>query len=234
MKFFDVHTHLSELPPEISNISIVSTKESEWEKLLLKINFPEKIVSLGIHPWFSESTISGWESRLTKLLEKNRYIGIGECGLDKKCVIDMQIQKSVFEKQVEMASIYSRPLSIHSLHTDGSILSILKKYNTNGIIHAFCGSLESAYQYISAGFKISFSPSITLQNRKKLIAIAKELPLNSIVVETDSPDSSKIDELFSAPTGVIHIIHEISKIRNEKFEIVADVIYENSIEIFST
>ena len=231
MNFFDAHTHVSTISPKILNISLVSTDENCWERLLLEQSFPNKIIFLGIHPWYVEDAVLGWENRLEDFLINNSNVGVGECGLDKKNGIDFSKQRQLFEIQVKLACKYNRLLSIHSVHADGSVLEILERIRSKGVIHSFSGSLESAYHYIKVGFKISFSPTIIYKNRKKIRAVIKALPIESMVIETDFTNCIGGNKKTASNT-MVDLLQEIATIRGENFDDIANIIYKNSIDFF--
>lgn len=122
---------------------------------------------------------------------KNKLIAVGEIGLDyfwRKDNREKQIE--VFEKQVKLAKKYGLPFIVHNRDASGDVLEILKRnapYSSGGIIHCFSASFEWAQEVLKLGFYISFSGSVTFKNSKKLQEVARLIPINKLLVETDSP-----------------------------------------------
>jgi len=129
--------------------------------------------------------------KIITLIEKNinnkKMVGIGEIGLDyyySKDNKDKQIK--VFRRQLEVAEKYNLSVIIHSREATKDTLDILKDYNVRGIIHCFTGSLEIAKEYIKLGYKLGVNGVVTFKNCK-LIEVLKEISIDDLVFETDSP-----------------------------------------------
>lgn len=122
---------------------------------------------------------------------KNKLLAIGEIGLDYYWTKDnKQKQIEVFESQIKLAKKYNLPFVVHNRDASGDVLEILKRnapYNRTNIIHCFSASLEFANEVFKLGFVISFAGSVTFKNSKKLQEIARSVPLDKFLVETDSP-----------------------------------------------
>lgn len=122
---------------------------------------------------------------------KNKLIAVGEIGLDyfwRKDNKEKQIE--VFEHQVKLAKKYGLPFVVHNREASGDILEVLKRnapYSRGGIIHCFSASYEWAQEVLKLGFYISFSGSVTFKNSKKLQEVARLIPIDKLLVETDSP-----------------------------------------------
>ncbi len=122
---------------------------------------------------------------------KNKLLAIGEIGLDYYWTKDnKQKQIEVFESQIKLAKKYNLPFIVHNRDASGDVLEILKRnspYTRTNIIHCFSASLEFANEVFKLGFAISFAGSVTFKNAKNLQEIAKAVPLDKFLVETDSP-----------------------------------------------
>ncbi len=143
--------------------------------------------ALGIHP---EDVESYQESDL-KFIEANlvnpKVVAIGEIGLDYYYTKDNKAKQiELFEKQLAMAQEYEIPVIIHNREATGDILNSLKKFKVKGIIHCFNGSLETAQEYLKMGFKLGINGVVTFKNCK-LKEVLKQLSINDLVLETDSP-----------------------------------------------
>lgn len=143
--------------------------------------------ALGIHP----ENVLNYKSEDLEFIKLNiankKILAIGEIGLDYYYSKDYkQEQINLLEDQLKIAEEYDIPVIIHSREATQDTLDVLKKYNVKGIIHSFSGSFEVAQEYIKMGYLIGINGVITFKN-SNVKDVIKKLPLNKIVLETDSP-----------------------------------------------
>lgn len=185
-----------------------------------------------------------------ELLKDPKVVAIGECGLDYfHCSMEMaKKQKEVFIEQIKLANEVGKPLMIHvrNNYEDKSrdayvdILEILRKYaKVKGVIHFFEGSVENAKGFISFGFLISFTGAITYPPRKNgrncnYEEIIKNIPLNMILADTDSPYMAPVPYRGkrNEPSYVKEIVKKIAEIKNLPEPEVAKAIILNAKRIF--
>ncbi len=202
----------------------------------------------GLHP----SYISKGTTLSSKDLEKIRewsnrpeFVGIGECGLDyyhgpNKEVIEKQ--KTEFIKQVKLSSELNLPLIIHvrnennngKAHAD--VIKILRQYpDVKGVIHCFQGSEKIALEYISLGYFISISGIVTFENAGNLKEIVEIIPLNSLLIETDSPYLTPFPHRGKKnfPHFVGLVAKEIARIKKCSVDQITKITSENAIELFN-
>ena len=142
---------------------------------------------IGLHPSEVEKETDKDLNWLKELLNNDKVIGIGEIGLDlywTKEYKDLQIE--LFEKQLQLALEYNLPICIHSRDAIELTYQILSKNKYKGIIHCYSGSLEMANKFIKLGYLIGIGGVVTFKNTN-LKEVVKNLPLTSIVTETDGP-----------------------------------------------
>ena len=143
--------------------------------------------TIGLHPEENLSDIKGILKLIKDNINDQKFVGIGEIGLDYYWNKDNKDeQKKVFETQLKFAQDYNLPVIIHSRESTGDMLDILKKYKLKCIIHCFNGSVEVAREYIKMGYKLGINGVITFKNCK-LIDVIREVGVDNIVFETDSP-----------------------------------------------
>lgn len=157
------------------------------EVIKLSKKYNNMYATLGIHP---ESVDSYKENDLT-FIEKNlnnpKILAIGEIGIDYHYTKEnKKKQIRLFEQQLELAEKYQLPVIIHSRDATLDTINTLKKFKVKGIIHSFSGSLETALEYIKMGYLIGVNGVVTFKNAH-IKDVIKELPLDKIVFETDSP-----------------------------------------------
>ena len=151
-------------------------------------NYNIVYATIGFHP---DQASKYTDTDLLKLrelcLKYKKIVGIGEIGLDYHYGKENRDEQIIlFKKQLDLASELNLPVVIHSRDATKDTVDILKNYSLNGVIHCFSGSLEIAKEYIKMGFLLGIGGVVTFKN-SKLPLVVKEIPLESIVLETDSP-----------------------------------------------
>ncbi|MFW2491161.1 TatD family deoxyribonuclease [Clostridium chromiireducens] len=147
--------------------------------------------ALGIHP---ENAYELKESAIQEIRNyidiNDKIVAIGEIGLDYYWDENppKDVQKDAFRKQMNLAKELGLPVVIHDRDAHSDTLEIMKEFpEVTGVIHCFSGSVEFAKECIKLGYYIGFTGVITFKNAKKIIEVAKEIPLERILVETDCP-----------------------------------------------
>lgn len=192
--------------------------------------------ALGIHP---ESVLDYKKEDIDfieKHLNDEKIVAIGEIGLDYHYGKEnKEAQISLFEEQLKLAEKYNKPVIIHSRDATLDTIETIKKYKVRGVIHSFSGSLETANIYLKLGFLLGVNGVITFKNCN-LKDVIKEISLEKIVLETDSPyltpvpfrgernDSSHINEIaeFVASLKGVSMEH-LANITNENIHQVFDI-----------
>ena len=155
---------------------------------------PGLVYTLGIHPLYTnqaqEGDISILEQEISKSLSDPRFVGIGEIGLDYFVEgLDPHKQEYFFNAQLDLAQQFQLPVILHVRRSQDAILKALRRRKIpGGIAHAFNGSFQQAEQFIELGFKLGFGGAATYERALQIRRLLTELPLNSIVTETDAPD----------------------------------------------
>jgi len=168
------------------------------------------------------------------LLKKNS-VAVGEIGLDLYVRKDNQLfQEEVFLAQLKLAKKFDLPVIMHVRGAIDLILKNLRKIKVRGgIAHAFNGSLQQGYQLIELGFKLGFGGAMTYPRAKHIQMLAKELPIEAIVLETDSPDMSPVwlnDNEHNHPKELSKIAEFFCQLRGIESLKTADIIRNNTIE----
>lgn len=190
--------------------------------------FPEEVKD------FSDKTLADMEEIIKS---SPKIIGIGEIGLDYYWDKSFkELQKEVFIKQIEFANQMNLPLNIHSREAHLDTLEILKKYNKNStaIMHCFSGSLEFARECIKEGIYIALGGVVTFKNAKKTKEVAKNIPLEYLLLETDDPYLAPVPfrGKENQPMYVKYVAQEIANLRGITPEEVAKTSTENAKKIF--
>ena len=210
------------------------SRESIEEVMDLKDKYDMIYVTIGYHPEYADTITKSDLDYLKSLLGEKKIIGIGEIGLDyhyTKENKDKQIW--LFEEQLKIADAFNLPVVIHSRDATMDTINILKKYKAKGIIHCFSGSLETANIYISMGFLLGIGGVVTFKN-SKIKDVVKEVPLESIVLETDSPYLTPVPfrGKVNSSKYLEYIAMFIADIKNISVEELAEITNKNASSLF--
>ncbi|MFZ6639186.1 TatD family hydrolase [Undibacterium sp. TC4M20W] len=207
--YVDSHCHinfpeLAERLPEIlgkmqengvTHALCVSVDLPDFPQVLaLAEQYPHIYASVGVHPDYEE-TEEPTAEQLVQLADHDKIIAIGETGLDYfRLKGDLEWQRERFRQHIRASRICRKPLIIHTRAASEDTIRILKEEGAGtgqggvaGVMHCFTESLEVAQAAVELGFYISFSGILTFKSAKDLQAVAKALPLDRILIETDSP-----------------------------------------------
>lgn len=181
-----------------------------------------------------------------KLIEgSNKVVAVGETGIDFFHNDDtFEKQKEVFKQHIVLARKYDLPLIMHGRDSkDGSksayraMLEILEEENftNSGVIHCYGGEVKEALEFLKLGFYIGFTGIITFDKTGKLEEVAKNLPLDSILVETDSPylAPEPYRGKRNQPSYVKHVAEKIAEIKGISYNEVADQTVQNTMKLFN-
>ncbi|CAG9716561.1 TatD family hydrolase [Clostridium neonatale] len=175
--------------------------------------------ALGIHP---ENADEFKENTLDEIREyirnNNKIVAIGEIGLDYYWDENppKEVQKEVFRSQMKLAEELELPVVIHDRDAHQDTLEIIKEYpDVTGVVHCFSGRVEFAQECIKLGYYIGFTGVVTFKNAKKIVQVAKEIPIDRILVETDCPYMSPEPNRGKRNRSdyIEYIINKISKIK---------------------
>ncbi|OGI17081.1 MAG: hydrolase TatD [Candidatus Melainabacteria bacterium RIFOXYA12_FULL_32_12] len=189
------------------------------------------------------SDVKDWDencyNKLKKYAQHPKIVAIGETGLDyywDKTHIDLQ--KHVFKEHIKLAKELNLPLIIHNRDAHADTLEILKETQSEkvgGVMHCFSGSAEFAIECIKAGFYIALGGPVTFKNAKKPKEVAKAVPLEKLLLETDSPFLSPHPYRGERndPSKIKLVAEEIAKIKEIPLEEVAYATTQNAKKLFN-
>ena len=220
----------------VTDIVIPGVTAASLEKLINFCSNNSKVVNLhyalGLHPVFLNKHESQHLDQLSNLITTYQPIAIGEIGLDfflKE--LDKRKQFSLFSAQLKLAQTHQLPVILHVRKSHDETIKTLAEHHFNeaGIIHAFNGSMQQAHKYIDRGFKLGFGGMLTYQRSTKLHKLAKQLPLSSIVLETDSPDMTVEQHRGerNSPEYLPMVLTALADLRKESKEVIAKTTSNN-------
>jgi TatD DNase family protein len=177
---------------------IPAVMASHFDEVRLLAHRHADAYALGIHPLYtpqaSDSDLASLDTHLHAHRDDPRLVAVGEIGLDG-FVPDINTPEALakqthfFEAQLQLAQRHQLPVILHVRRSADGLLKGLRKFPVvGGIAHAFNGSLQQAQMFIEMGFKLGFGGAMTFERATKLRALATELPLSALVLETDAPD----------------------------------------------
>ena len=210
MELIDSHTHLDfpdfdedrqALLAEcralgVRRMVVLGVYQGNWQRVWdLVQSDPDLHAAFGLHPVYLDdhrpedlTELGDW---LTRLAGHRQVCAVGEIGLDYFIeTLDRERQQALFEAQLGLAKDFDLPALIHVRRSHAAVIATLKriKLKPAGIIHAFAGSKEEAREYIKLGFKLGLGGAATWPQALRMHRVLAELPLDSVVLETDSPD----------------------------------------------
>lgn len=255
MELFDTHCHLDfddfdsdrdhvikkAKQHGVNRILVPAVTHKKWHKTI-KLSQQEAscYLALGLHPIFIEQHQPQHLNELDELVTLHRPVAIGEIGLDfynkNNKQNSFEKQKLFFAKQLIIAKHHDLPVIIHNRKAHDQCIFMLKEQNiTAGIIHAFNGSIQQAEKYIEMGFMLGFGGMLTFERSTKLRKLAEQLPLESIVLETDAPDMTVQQHSGhrNSPEYIPYIVESLAKIAKKPIEEIARVTTSNARKILA-
>ncbi len=210
--------------------------ETNAKAIELAEKYPFIYATVGFHPTDAKDIKEKDFEKLIPLLKHEKVVAIGECGLDfywDKDHIEKQIK--VFERQIELSLEYDLPLIIHMRDASEATYNVLSEYeNLKGIMHCYSGSKEMSEMFVNLGLHISLGGPVTFKNGHKPKSVAEMVPLERLLVETDSPYLSPhpFRGKTNEPAKVKLIAEEIARIRNISYKEIARITSDNAIKLF--
>ncbi len=254
MKLFDTHAHLDDRQFDADREAVIEKIKNSGVARVIEVGSDVKssetavrianghdfiYCAAGIHPEAADDVSDADFKRIKELaIENPKVKAIGEIGIDyhyDDCA-PREKQTACFERQLDLAAELGLPAIIHDRESKGDVLKILKEKNvSNAVMHCFSGSAETAKVLVKMGLMISFTGVITFKNARKAVEALKMIPLERLMIETDSP--------YMAPephrgrrndsSYVRHVAEKMAEIKGVSFERLCDITYENAMRFFN-
>jgi TatD DNase family protein len=254
--YIDSHCHInfpelaSQMPALLQRMSdngvthalCVSVDLPDFPQVLaLAEQYPHIYASVGVHPDY-EDTEEPSAEQLVQLSQHPKIIAIGETGLDYfRLKGDLEWQRERFRQHIRASRISGKPLIIHTRAASEDTIRIMREEGAGtdqggvaGVMHCFTESLEVAQAAIEMGFYISFSGILTFKSAKDLQAVAKALPIERILIETDSPYLAPMPHRgkMNEPAFVRHVGEYLADLKGLPLSQVQQVTSNNFFELF--
>lgn len=188
--------------------------------------------ALGLHPVYIDTHRDADLPALEAWVADRRPVAIGEIGLDYHVPgLDRVRQQRLFEAQLAIARTAALPVILHVRKAHDAVLATLRRLRVcGGICHAFNGSLQQAGQYLDLGFRLGFGGMLTFERSRKLRALARALPAEALVLETDAPDMTVVQHHGerNSPEYLPYCLAALAEVRDEPQAQVATVTTANA------
>lgn len=228
----------------ISGVLIPGVKAAEFEQVIelchsSATDLPANCYTLGIHPLYTPQASLGdlslLKDAIASSLSDSRFVGVGEIGLDYFVPeLDRTKQELFFHEQLKMAQQFQLPVIMHVRRSQDAIIGALKKIPVmGGIAHAFNGSFQQAEQFMALNCVMGFGGAMTYPRALQIRRLAAELPIESLVLETDAPDIPPIwlsgDHRRNEPGELPQIASVLSELRHDLMSRLQDQCSRNAL-----
>jgi TatD DNase family protein len=225
----------------VGTLVTICTRLTEFERVLaIAERFDDVWCSVGIHPHEAENEPDATAARLVELARHPKVVGIGEAGLDFYYDHSpRERQKEVFRRHIGAARLAGLPLIVHSRDADEETAALLEEGaaagGLAGVIHCFSSTAMLAERALALGFYISLSGIVTFRKAEQLRAIARDIPADRILVETDSPYLAPVPHRGkrNEPAFVVHTAELLAELRGEAADAFAATTTANFYRLFA-
>jgi TatD DNase family protein len=225
---------------KVSHALCVSVNLVDWPRVhALATRHPNLFASVGVHPDHDEGNVGITEAELLDRAAHPRIVAIGETGLDYfRLTGDLEWQRERFRTHIRAAKKCRMPLIIHTRAAAADTISLMREGEAGvagGVMHCFTETWDVAKAALDLGFYISFSGIVSFKNAADLREVAREVPLDRLLIETDSPYLAPIPHRgkMNQPAYVKHVAECIAKIKNLPLETIAEITTNNFFTLFA-
>lgn len=209
--------------------------ESSKKSIKLSEQYDFMYCAVGFHPEDIAKAYGNYIDEISELSKHKKCVAIGEIGLDYYWVKDnKEEQKRIFTEQIVLANELNLPVIIHSRDAHNDTLEILKKYKPKGVLHCFSGSVEIMKEALKTGMYIGLGGAVTFKNARVPLEVAKNLPLERLLLETDCPYMSPVPHRGkrNQSTYISFVAEKIAEVKNLTKEEVLTTANNNACELF--
>jgi TatD DNase family protein len=256
VRLIDTHTHL-DFPDfdadraqvlencralGVERLVVLGVYQRNWQRIWDQtLADPMLQAAFGLHPVYidehREEHLTELGDWLSRLRGHPQLCAIGEIGLDYYLEdLDRERQRQVFEAQLKLAAEFDLPPLLHVRRSHADVIAILKRHKLkrSGIVHAFAGSREEAREYIRLGFKLGLGGAGTWPQALRMHRVLAELPLESVVLETDAPDMAPamFPDRRNSPEHLPAICQALAGLMGIEAERLAEASTHNAFEVF--
>ena len=215
-------------------------KESSLRAIEIAHRYEGIYAAIGFHPTDIDGVSEDDYNEVMSHIDDPKVVAVGEIGLDYHWVkdpIQRNKQKEWFVKQIKFANLHQKPISIHNREAFEDCLNILKEHKPeySGVMHCYSGSVELLKDVLDLGLYIGLDGPLTFTNAKTPKEVCEAIPLDRLLVETDSPYLSPhpLRGTVNEPKNIALVVDEITRLKGISKKHILDVIYENSCRLFN-
>lgn len=216
-------------------INVGANIKGSRTSIALSEQYPFIYAAVGVHPSDTEELDEEKIAWLKEVSKKEKVIAIGEIGLDYYWPEpDRKIQKKWFIRQMELAQEVNLPVIIHSRDAAQDTIEILKQFPANGVIHCYSYTKESAKEFLKMGYYFGIGGVLTFKNAKKLKEAVMEIPIERILLETDSPYLAPEPNRGkrNSSLNITYVVKELAQLKGISEEEVINITTENTKKLF--
>ncbi len=222
---------------EIDNVIIPGVEPSTFDEIISLCEQYEMLYgAIGIHPSEAKTYSEEIEKEMVQKIKNNKIVAIGEIGLDYYWEQETkELQKEVFRKQLKIAEELKIPVLIHDREAHEDTFEILQEFNLENVIfHCFSGNADFAKKCIEKGYYIAIGGVVTFKNAKDLKEVAKIVPLDKLLLETDAPYLAPVPYRgkLNSPAYLKYIAQEIANLKEIDIEKIKKQTTQNAQKIF--
>lgn len=190
--------------------------------------------TVGFHPENLDNVPEDYLTSLAKLCEHKKVVAIGETGLDYHWDTPRDLQKRVFEEQITLSLDLKMPIIVHDREAHGDTFDLLRKYKPNALIHCFSGSVELMREAVKLGMYISLGGVVTFKNARHSIDVAKEIPIDRLLLETDAPYMAPVPFRGKRCDSslILYTAEKIASVRNMGIQELLDITSSNAKQFY--
>lgn len=248
MTLFDTHAHYDDEAFDADRDTVLSTfdglvidpgctLESSRAAVALANRYRHVYAAVGIHPENCGGFLTEHLDELRRLARQSKVVAIGEIGLDYYWAENppREFQRQVFRAQLELALELDLPVIIHDREAHGDSLAIVKEYPAlRGVFHCYSGSVEMAKELLDRGWYLGFDGPVTYKNARRTVEVAEMIPIDRILVETDSPYMSPVPVRGKRndSRNVAYIVEKLAQIKGISSDEMAILTLANGKKLF--
>jgi TatD DNase family protein len=252
MRLIDTHCHIDldtfdedreqvirrAIEADVSDMLVIGFDPVRWNAAeMLACRFENVRVAAGLHPNSASQYSTSILDEISDQVQRPEVVAIGETGIDLYWdAAPLELQRKVFREQIALARDLDVPFIVHQRDAETEVLDVLRSFGAplNGVLHCFTGNWHYAQDILELGMHVGLGGAITFKSRTDLHEAVKNVPLNRVVLETDSPFMAPVPHRGerNEPAYVRNIAERLAELRGECVDKVESLTTENAMELF--
>lgn len=211
----------------------VDEKTMQFAKYLTE-KYDFMYAAAGFHPQNLTDLPDNYLDIVKEYLSMEKFVALGEIGLDYHWEIDRETQHRAFEEQLKLSLELDVPVVVHDREAHLDIMNYLKKYRPKGLVHCFSGSVEMLREVMKLGMSISLGGVVTYKNARVPVEVAKAVPIDRLLLETDAPYLSPVPNRGKRndSSNIVFTAEKIAELRNMDAQELVDITTENAKRLY--